>query len=586
VTGARLGFRQPTVLPEGCSIPDPEISEASMQQLYSKGARRWIVPVAAGVILASAIGVLIYWNSAGASVSEIQKIDRQLSGTPGSEGAPTTRPVSALVVVTLSRDQQDAIALSVVPAALGAATDVIDAPGQIVPDESRFAYITPRAAGIVRTVKARIGQDVQAGFVLAMIDSSEVAKARLNLYTCLQELEIAKTTAQWQKTTYQNTHELVERLRAKALPEKIQREFEDRPLGDNRDKLLTAYAKLRLETENIKSKEDLFKQHVITPKEFREARAEYEIAVATYQGLMDQMEYTNKRARDTAAQALQRVEAEERVAREQLRVLGLPPDGTEPEIKDGRVVGVLPDGSLPVQSRTAAAAAAAKPDPIMGVGDEDEDVSVTPVGAPTGADTAPKNLPVSTYAIWAPFAGTILDREQIVPGVYADTTHRIFTLADLSSVWVEVAIHESQYGALSRSQDAAVVLSSPAYPGRRFGAEVIYTGDTVDPKSRTIKLLARAENRDRALKPGMFVDVTLRLKGALQAILIPDAAILGEDDHKIVFVQTGAERFERRVVVTGASDGSRVAVLKGIEPGENVVVDGAFKLKSKAIQVE
>ena len=202
------------------------------------------------------------------------------------------------------------------------------------------------------------------------------------------------------------------------------------------------------------------------------------------------------------------------------------------------------------------------------------------------AGTKPKNLPASTYAIWAPFDGTVLDREQIVPGVYVDTTHRIFTMSDLSSVWVEVAIHESQYGALSRSQDAAVVLSSPAYHGRQFPAEVIYTGDMVDPKSRTIKLLARAENRDRALKPGMFVAVTLRLKGALQAIVVPDAAIVSEDDHKIVFVQTGPDRFERRVVVTGASDGAKVAALKGIEAGEKVVVEGAFKLKSKAIQAE
>ena len=191
---------------------------------------------------------------------------------------------------------------------------------------------------------------------------------------------------------------------------------------------------------------------------------------------------------------------------------------------------------------------------------------------------------MSTYAIWAPFDGTVLDREQIVPGVYVDTTHRIFTMSDLSSVWVEVAIHESQYGALSRSQDAAVILSSPAYHGRQFPAEVIYTGDMVDPKSRTIKLLAR-ENRDRALKPGMFVDVTLRLKGTLKAIVIPDAAIVSEDDHKIVFVQTGPERFERRVVVTGAYDGDKIAVLKGIEPGEKVVVEGAFKLKSKAVQM-
>ena len=372
-------------------------------------------------------------------------------------------------------------------------------------------------------------------------------------------------------------------LRANDPPEKIHREFQDRPLGDNRDKLLTAYANLRLQSENIKRKEELNKQRVITPKQFQQARADYEMAEATYQGLMDQMEYTNKLAKVSAEQSLQRAETELRVAREQLRVLGLPPDGTEPDIKDGKVVGVLPDGSLPVDGAHARRSRQARRDPAEG--DEGEGAAVTPVGAPSDADTKPKNLPVSTYAIWAPFDGTVLDREQIVPGVYVDTTHRIFTLSDLSSVWVEVAIHESQYGALSRSQDAAVILSSPAYHGRQFPAEVIYTGDMVDPKSRTIKLLARAENRDRALKPGMFVDVTLRLKGALQAIVIPDAAIVSEDDHKIVFVQTGPEQFERRVVVTGASDGDKVAVLKGIEPGEKVVVEGAFKLKSKAVQM-
>ena len=553
-----------------------------MQPSYSTGLLRWMVPFAAGMVVTGLIGVLLYWNSASARTSDLPGLTHRLSGPDGSPRAGAAHPTSAPVVVTLSREQQAAIAMTLVPAVLGVATEVVDAPGQVVPDESKFAYITPRAAGIVRTVKARIGQDVQAGFVLAMIDSPEVAKARFALYTCLQELQIARTKAEYLTETYRNTHELLGMLRAKELPEKIHRQFQDRLLGDNRDRLLTAYANLRLQSENIKRQVELNEQRVITPKQFQQARADYEMAEATYQGLMDQMEYTNKLAKVSAEQSLQRAETELRVAREQLRVLGLPPDGTEPDIKDGKVVGVQPDGSLLALGHSRADQV--KPDAIL-EGDEGEGASVMPVGAAGGDDTKSRNLPVSTYAIWAPFDGTVLDREQIVPGVYVETTHRIFTMSDLSSVWVEVAIHESQYGALSRSRDAAVLLSSPAYHGRQFPAEVIYTGDTVDPKSRTIKLLARAENRDRALKPGMFVDVSLRLKGALKAIVIPDAAIVSEDNHKIVFVQTGPEQFERRVVVTGAYDGDKIAVLKGIEPGDKVVVEGAFKLKSKAVQM-
>jgi multidrug efflux pump subunit AcrA (membrane-fusion protein) len=298
---------------------------------------------------------------------------------------------------------------------------------------------------------------------------------------------------------------------------------------------------------------------------------------------MDQMEYTNKLANVRAQQTQQRAETALRVAREQLRVLGVRPDGTEPEIKDGKVVGVMSDGTLPIEPGKPEGTP--KPPPILPEGQEENESAVMPVGAPTDADPKAKDLPVSAYALWAPFDGTVLDREQIVPGVYVDTTHRIFTLADLSSVWIEVAIHESRYGALSRSQDAEVLLTSPAYPGREFQAEVIYTGDMVDPKSRTIKLLARAENRDRALKPGMFVEVALHLKGAHPAIVIPDAALVTEGDHRVVFIQTGPEQFERRPVETGASDGRQVAVLKGIEAGEKVVVEGAFKLKSKALQL-
>jgi cobalt-zinc-cadmium efflux system membrane fusion protein len=171
-----------------------------------------------------------------------------------------------------------------------------------------------------------------------------------------------------------------------------------------------------------------------------------------------------------------------------------------------------------------------------------------------------------------------------VPGVFVGTTHRIFTMADLSTVWVEVAIHESHYDALSRSQGASLSLRSPAYPGRSFEAVVIYSGDLVDATTRTIKLLARARNPDRRLKPGMFVDVSLRLKGTREALLIPEGAVYTDDDRKVVFVRTGPERFERRQVVTGTADGDKVAIIEGLEPGDRVVVEGGFKLKAMAIQ--
>jgi Cu(I)/Ag(I) efflux system membrane fusion protein len=552
---------------------------------------RWalVASFAAGVVLTCAAGLLFYWKTASARTAAMTRAlgANVAAARSGRAGTATSEPGPG--VVTLARAQQEAIGLTVVTAAPGVAIDVIEEDGQVVPDESKFAYITPRAAGIVRAVGARIGQDVQTGSLLAMIDSSEVAKARFDFYTCDRELEIARTQARWQETTYTNTHALIEMLRAKLEPEEIQRRFKDKPLGETREQLLTAYVDVRLKTKTMESNRDLFTKQAIAAKQYRQALAESEMAQATYEGLMDRMEYTSKLANDRAKQSLQRAETALRVAREQLRALGVRADGTEPEIKDGKVVGVLADGSLPVEPGKPAETLKPKPKPAPIVPDEDADDEspVMPVGAPADADVKAKDLPVSAYAMWAPFDGTVLDREQIVPGVYVDTTHRIFTLADLSSVWIEVAMYQSSFAALRRSQDAAVVVSSRAYPGRRFSAEVIYTGDMVDPKSGTIKLLARAENRDRALKPGMSVDVVLRLKGSRQAIVVPEAALMIEGDHKIVFVQTGPERFERRQVVTSGSesDSDKVAILNGLELGDKVVVQGAFKLKSAALQV-
>ena len=103
----------------------------------------------------------------------------------------------------------------------GKSYDVLTAPGRVAPNETQYAYITPRAAGVVRSVTAHIGQDVKAGDLLATIDSPEVGEARLDLYTRLQTLEIAQAQADWQEMIYANTLELLERLKKGETPEQI-----------------------------------------------------------------------------------------------------------------------------------------------------------------------------------------------------------------------------------------------------------------------------------------------------------------------------------------------------------------------------
>jgi multidrug efflux pump subunit AcrA (membrane-fusion protein) len=511
--------------------------------------------------------------------------------TIGSNGAAATesrapQPVPHAAgkggAIQLSKAQQTAIGLRTEQVALNTYSDKFVAPGRVAPNEAQFAYITPRARGVVRSVLVHIGQDVRAGDLLATIDSPEVGEARLELYTKLQTLEVARSQAAWQKTIYHNTLDLIEQLQKGALPEQIHNDFADKAVGQNRERLVTAYAQYRLGVATIERNRDLYNQKLITPKQFQQVNADYEVAQATYQSLMDQMGYEARLAHTRAEQALKQAETAVRAAQEHLRILGVKADGTEPEVEGGKVVGVKPDGKLdasePVPSVADETPATILPE------SETKRLVVAPVGTPPDAHSEAKEIPVSTYSIWAPFDGTILDRETIVPGVAVDTAHRIFTMANLATVWVEADVHENDFDMLARSRGGGIQFRSPAYPGRVFEGEVTYSGDLVEEKSRSVKLLARAKNPDRLLKPGMFVEVEIHAAGATRAAQVPTSALLTEGNRSFVFVRTGADRFDRRDVTVEPPHGDFVTVRRGLEQGDDVVVEGAFKLKALAIQ--
>ena len=486
--------------------------------------------------------------------------------------------------VHLASDQQEAIGLRTARVSTGTSHDRVTAPGKVAPNETQYAYITPRAAGVVRAVTAHLGQEVKAGDLLATIDSPVVGDARLDLYTRLQVLEIAEAQAEWQERIYRNTLDLIARLHKGDPPQLIHEAFTDKPVGENRERLMTTYAQHRLALATIERNRELFAQKLITPKQFQQVNADFEVAQATYESLMDQMGFETKLANTRAQQAKKQAETAVRAAQERLRILGVKPDGTEPPVQGGKVVGVRADGTLPA-SDGGTAPGPEKPDTVLPPERGRGKVAVEPLGASVPPGVKAAEARVSSYSIWAPFDGTILDREMILPGVAVDTTHRIFTLANLSTVYVEVNVHENDFDMLERSRGGKIRFSSPAFPDRVFDGEVIYTGDLVEDTSRTVKLIARAGNPDRLLKPGMFVNVEILGPQETLGLQIPTSALLMEGSQALVYVRTKPDEFVERKVDIDFRQGEIASVRAGLEPGEEVVVEGAFKLKSLAARL-
>ena len=179
--------------------------------------------------------------------------------------------------------------------------------------------------------------------------------------------------------------------------------------------------------------------------------------------------------------------------------------------------------------------------------------------------------------LYAPIAGKIVANDAVL-GALVDQSTEIMTLIDPRLLWVDAEIYERDIAKVKVGQEVEVTV--PAYPGETFHGAVSYIADVVNEETRTITVRAEVGNDDSRLKPGMFADVSILLNGGTKALVVPSAAILEEGDQKIVFV-TYEDAFVRREIETGVINGDYQQVLKGLEPGEEVVTEGNHLLRSK-----
>ncbi|MGC3969318.1 MAG: efflux RND transporter periplasmic adaptor subunit [Pirellulales bacterium] len=126
--------------------------------------------------------------------------------------------------------------------------------------------------------------------------------------------------------------------------------------------------------------------------------------------------------------------------------------------------------------------------------------------------------------------------------------------------------------------------TAAGYGDRRFTAQVAHTGNSVDEKTRAVRLIAVAENPDRVLKPGMFVQVSLPVGEKKRMVQVPAGAVQTQGADSFVFVVRGEEEFERRNVRLGRSSGEQIEVVSGVKPNETIVVAGGFALKSEMLK--
>jgi cobalt-zinc-cadmium efflux system membrane fusion protein len=213
-------------------------------------------------------------------------------------------------------------------------------------------------------------------------------------------------------------------------------------------------------------------------------------------------------------------------------------------------------------------------------GEDDDEIERLRKAAESGASLPTGDAPRLTLR--APFAGRVLDRK-VTPGALVEALQPLMTVADLSTVWVFLQAYEKDLALLSKG--LGVTIRSEAYPQDSFEGRVDFLGSVVDETTRTVKLRATVDNRDERLRPGMFVKATVdvpRPEAEEKAILaVPQSALQTLEGRSTLFVQLQPGVFGRRFVETGHSFEGFTEVLAGVKPGDVVVTEGSFVLKSE-----
>ena len=183
--------------------------------------------------------------------------------------------------------------------------------------------------------------------------------------------------------------------------------------------------------------------------------------------------------------------------------------------------------------------------------------------------------PVKSITVYAPASGYITERNAF-PNQKIEPEMELYTIVDLSRVWVMADVFEADASSVREGMAARVVVQ-----GRSLAARVNYIQPAVDAATRTLKVRLEMANPGMRLKPDMFVDVEFAAGGAA-VLSVPAEAVLDSGSAQAVFVDRGNGSLEPRSVETGDRFEDRVEIPKGFKTGERIVACGEFLIDSES----
>jgi Cu(I)/Ag(I) efflux system membrane fusion protein/cobalt-zinc-cadmium efflux system membrane fusion protein len=186
--------------------------------------------------------------------------------------------------------------------------------------------------------------------------------------------------------------------------------------------------------------------------------------------------------------------------------------------------------------------------------------------------------PVRDLTINSPVTGYITERNAL-PNMYADPSTKLYTVADLSRVWIYAQVFQSDVGRVKPADRAQITVDS--YPGRTFSGQIEEILPQVDMATRTVRVRLAMANPGLKLKPGMFVNVDLKTSLGRQ-LVVPASAVFQSGTRQLVFLNHGNGSLEPTEITVGPRVGDDFIVLKGLKAHQSIVTSSNFLIDSES----
>ncbi len=181
----------------------------------------------------------------------------------------------------------------------------------------------------------------------------------------------------------------------------------------------------------------------------------------------------------------------------------------------------------------------------------------------------------------SPMSGTVINRNVTV-GQVITTGFETFTVSNLSTVWVTASVNEKDLALVKRG--AAVQVTTQGFADTVFPGRVAMLGDQLDPETRTVPVRITVANPGVRLRPGMFATANIAGTQTRDSVFIPEEAMQDINGLQVVFVTDDGSNFRAQAVKAGTRDKGRAEILEGLKPGDKIVTNGAFMVKSQMLK--